>query len=389
MTPELTSPGPATGSRPPGSVTAPPAPGRLGQPLDPAAVLPYLDALARWRDARRAELEVLDQAALQVADPGRLTGDVMLAMTLWQAVASRYELLLATWDSGRVGPTERERLSALLWGRLDTQARTPGAEPLAVSLPEACRLSDALVGQLRVQLGLDPSGSETTARIAALRAQLERVRDQVGLEPAGPLNQQAAQRQSVLARRLADVVAKAERGGDVSGWLGPIEIEAATFERDLIVGAARRRQAGALLDRVRAARAGLAAREQGVRALVERCVATVRPAPRYAVPDVDALGPLPNTADALEAYEQRLEKVGRALTVAEQAYAAALRRHTDLDARLVAMRVKADALGRAGEPDLARAYTMAREALDARPSPTDLAAQLVTLYATYLEMEPR
>ena len=29
-------------------------------------------------------------------------------------------LLSATWDGGRVGPAERERLSALVWGRLDT-----------------------------------------------------------------------------------------------------------------------------------------------------------------------------------------------------------------------------------------------------------------------------
>ena len=42
----------------------------------------------------------------------------------------------------------------------------------------------------------------------------------------------------------------------------------------------------------------------------ERCVATVDPAPRYAVPDVDGLGPLPNTAAALEAYEHRLDLVG-------------------------------------------------------------------------------
>ena len=43
----------------------------------------------------------------------------MLSMALWKAVSDRYELLLATWDSGRVGAAERERMSSLIWGRLD------------------------------------------------------------------------------------------------------------------------------------------------------------------------------------------------------------------------------------------------------------------------------
>ena len=92
-------------------------------------------------------------------------------------MADRYEQLQRVWDSGRVGVTEREKLSSLIWGRLDAAYDTSG---LAVSLPEACRLSDALVSQLRVRLGLDVSALETTDRIADLRAQLERIRDQIG-----------------------------------------------------------------------------------------------------------------------------------------------------------------------------------------------------------------
>ena len=41
------------------------------------------------------------------------------------------------------------------------------------------------------------------------------------------------------------------RGGDVDGLLRPLEIEASTTERDLIVGAARRREAASRLDRAR------------------------------------------------------------------------------------------------------------------------------------------
>jgi hypothetical protein len=55
----------------------------------------------------------------------------MLSMALWQTVSDRYDLLVATWDLGRAGKTELERLSILIWERL-----APGAEALAVSPPE-------------------------------------------------------------------------------------------------------------------------------------------------------------------------------------------------------------------------------------------------------------
>lgn len=375
---------------PPG-VPAPPAPGRLGEALEPDAALAYLTALGDWLARRREELDALDHEVLTSADPARHTGDVTLALALWQAVADRESQLRAVWGSGRVGRDERERMATLVWGRRDTgrpggpAATGRGGSPLALSVPEACRLTDAVVGELRERLGLDPSGAQTNARVAALRAQLERLRDQSALEPAGSPRRRAGEQVAALAARLSAVVDKAGRGGDVGGLLGPIEVEAATLERDLIVGGARRREAGALVTRVRGVRAGLVVRAAELRTLAARCVSTVEEAPRYAVPDVDALGPLPNTAAAITAYEHRLALVGRALDVAEQAYAAALRAHDDREARLAAYRVEAEALGRADEPDLQRAYAMARAALDARPSRATLAEQLVTLYATYLE----
>jgi hypothetical protein len=377
----------ARGSVPPGA-PAPPAPGRLGEALEPADALAYLTALGDWLVRRRTELDALDREVLASAEPVRHTGDITLAMALWQAVADRETQLRAVWDSGRVGRDERERMATLVWGRRDTAgAGGPGGQssPLALSVPEACRLTDAVVGELRERLGLDPSGAETNARVAALRAQLERLRDQSALEPAGSPRRRATEHVSALAARLSAAVDKATRGGDVGGILGPIEVEAATLERDLIVGGARRREAGALVARVRAVRADLERRAAALRALADRCVATVEEAPRYAVPDVEALGPLPNTAAAITAYEHRLDLVGRALGVAEQAYGQALRAHDDREARLAALRVKAEALGRAEEPDLRNAYAMARAALDARPSRGALAEQLVTLYATYLE----
>ena len=167
-------------SAPAGPATAPAAPGRMGAEVQPQQAQAYLAQLGQWRDARRAELDQLDQAALQSVNGAAATGDITLSMALWQAVSDRYEQLLTIWDSGRVGLTERLQLATLIWGRLDAAA----ASGLSVSLPEACRLSDALASSLRVRLGLEVSGAEITERIRQLRAQMERIRDQVDLEPA-------------------------------------------------------------------------------------------------------------------------------------------------------------------------------------------------------------
>ena len=367
-----------------GQVSAPVAPGRMGSALDTQAAQVYLDELGRWRDGRRHELDELDKAALQAPGGSAATGDILLSMALWKAVSDRYELLLATWSSGRVGVTELTRMSTLIWGRLDTNT----ASGLSVSLPEACRLSDALLSQLRVKLGLDPSGMEITERIRQLRAQMERIREQIDLEPAGAAQQQAALEQSRLARRLKELAEKAGRGGDVAGSLGPLEIDAATFERDLIVNGARRRDAAALLGRARDQRADLQAREVALRSIVEECVRRVDPAPRYAVPDTAALGPVPNTREELETYLRRLDQVSRAMTIAQTAYSKALNDHEELESRLEAYFAKAVAKDVADVSDVAQAYQLARAALTERPSRMLLAQQLVAVYQTYLQTTP-
>jgi len=367
-----------------GQVTAPVAPGRMGSALEIQAAQVYLDELGEWRDSRRRELDELDKAAMQSSTGSAAIGDLLLSMALWKAASDRYELLSATWNSGRVGTTELMRMSTLIWGRLDAAT----ASGLSVSLPEACRLSDALLSQLRVKLGLDPSGMEITDRVRQLRAQMERIRDQIDLEPAGGLQQQAALEQSRLARRLKELAEKAGRGGDVAGLLGPLEIEAATFERDLIVNGARRRDAAALAQRAGEQRADLEAREVALRGIVEDCIRRVDPAPRYAVPDTAALGPVPNTRNELDNYLRRLDQVSRAMTIAQTAYAKALRDHDELDSRLEAYRAKAIAKGVAEVADVSRAYELARSVLDERPSRMVLAAQLITVYQTYLQTTP-
>lgn len=358
--------------------TAPAPPGTIGRPVPAKELLNYLDALGDWRDRRHAELDELDQAALQSPDADALSGDVVLSMAVWKAVSDRYELLLMSWDSGRVGPTESERLSTLIWGGLDT-----GAGSLAVSLPEACSLSDALAASLRARLALDPGDADLAARLRQLRAQVERIRDLVDREPAGTRDSSIATLNE-LDRRVADLAERAKRGADVGGLLGPLELDAARNERDLIVGGANRRECAADVARARAVRTELDALGQAVRALADRCIAAVTPAPRLAVPDVTALGPVPNTASELESYLTRLDAVRRALGQAQSAYGSALERRDELAARLDAYQVKATSTGRASE-DLAELYRRGREVLDAEPVNLVRLGALVAAYQTYLE----
>lgn len=380
----------------PTGATAPSPPGGLGTPLDTDEALEYLGALGTWRDERRLELDALDQAALQSPDGAAVTGDIMLSMAVWKSASDRYDLLLATWDSGRVARPELERMSSLIWGRLDTtidpallsrSSTTADLSGLAVSLPEACRLSDALVSQLRVRLSLDTSDVEVTERVRQLRVQLERIRDQVGLEEEPASRQKAEAERDDLTRRLTAIVDKAGRGGDVGGLLGPLELDATRFERDLIVGAATRRETEARADRARVLRADLIIRSGALKLLVDQCVAAVDTSPRYAVPDVQALGPAPTTSDELDDYLKRLEQVSRAMTMAQDAYAKALHERDELAGRLDAYRAKAEATGHI-DADAEHVYGLARRELAGRPVRMALASQLVTLYQSYLDARP-
>ncbi len=353
-------------------VHAPDAPGKLGQPVEVMALQAYLTALDSWVRYRKDELDELDAAALSSRDKvlGKddLTDDMTLSMALWKAVADRLQLLLAVWDGGRVLEADRERLATLIHGRLDatldpavlaksaSDQRAPGtpSAALAVSLPEACRLSDALAGQLRQRLALDPAADANAARVKDLRAALERLRDQVGLEPDD--SRAGAQHTwDELAARIQDVTERVQRGGDVGGLLGPLENDAARFERDLIVGGAERRENRDKAVAATELRTDLLARSEALAQLAQRCVEAVDPAPNYAVPDVEALGPVPTAPAELAAYRARLGRVGDAMNLAHASYAAALGRHDDLVARVDALHLEATARGLDGVPDLAAA----------------------------------
>ena len=91
--------------------------------------------------------------------------------------------------------------------------------------------------------------------------------------------------------------------------LGPLEIDATTYERDLIVGNATCRDARDRVIGARDLRADLEARKAALEQLATRCVETVDPAPHYAIPDVDALGPIPNTPDAIGGMSESTVRV--------------------------------------------------------------------------------
>lgn len=396
MSLDLPSPSPSGGSGPRGPAatgSAPEAPGRLGGTLTPQEAFAYLRDLGVWRDKRKDELDGLDSAALASSERDSFSRDMLVSMALWKAISDRYDLLEVTFDNGRVGPTEARKIAALIWGRLDVAPgsaagaiapSTSGA--LALSLPEACRLSDAMTSSLRARLSLEPSGAEVGTRLKDVRETVERVRDQVGLVPP---SEREATRILVqrLDQRLIDVTDRAKRGADVGGLLAPLEYDASSTERDLIVGAGQR--LGAARDAARATqlRTELAARGEAIGLLEDQAVAAVTPAPRLAIPDVLALGAVPTTQPALEAYLGRLDAVGRALTRAHAAYAGALTERDEARGLVGALGAQARASGipavlLADLDDLSGRIEQAFAA-----TPTDMARvrALTAAFQTYLQ----
>jgi hypothetical protein len=365
---------------------APAAPGRLGEPLAVDAARQYLLDLGRWRDARKRELDLLDEASLRAAEPELYTPDVTLSMSLWQAVDDRCTQLLKVWDDGRVDLVARDKLAQLVWGRLESGG-------LGVNLVEACRLSDALAAQLRARLSFDPRAAESGARVAALRAALERLRELVKQEPTW------APQVDLLATRLDDVAARAVRGADVDAVLAALEADAARAERDLVVTTARRRnaarsaeQAAAQLvtDRLRAENEmrALSAREDRARELAARCVAAVADPPRLAVPDVEALGAVPQDRAGLDAYLKRLGDVARALEVVERAYGRPLEELDELRGLLGGYLSRAARTGRDADPAVARAAIAARAAFETAPARVGDVRALVTRFADLVRTPP-
>lgn len=368
------------------ATVSPAAPGQLGVAARPAEMLEYLGKLDAWLGQRRAELDALDAQIQATGRQAELTGDITLALALWQAVKTRQDLVLRTWDSGRVGQVEMDRLSGLIWGRLDTQASSVDQlRSMAVSLPEAGRLCDALVAQLRTRLNTDPHAEQQQIRLRNLRAQFERIRDQITLEP--PAQQPRAQAQlASFVQRAEDLSAKRSRGGDIGGLLGPLEIEAARYERDLIVNAAQRREARDLVTRARETHAALAAREQAVRQVAVQAAATCWPLPAAGVPALAGLGPVPNTKAALGAYLANLDGYAAALSAAHRDLSAAIAEVPRARDLLDALIAKAKSLGRADDATLLAIAELSRSQFGVDgPTVLPVVNELLAAYSARLD----
>jgi hypothetical protein len=332
---------------------------------------------------------------LTQAEQVAITNDLTVALTFWKAVSDRLTLLETTFDGGRVGPVEAERLSTLIHGRLDSNTTEhlslPSSGSLAVSLPEACRLLDSLTRTLQARASLAPGAAEATQRITLVRAGIERTRDQVPLVPAGVQRDEATEKLARLDRRMGDLVERARRGADVGGIIGPLEIDVATLERDLIVAAAERASAARSRVRTQQQVEELVARAAAIRALERACLEAITPAPHLAIPNVRALGPVPQAPAELTAYRDKLERVSRALDLAHETYAAGLAERDEvvgLAGAVGAMAASAP-LGPEAEADVAELRGRLDEALATKPLPIGRARALAAAYQAYVDAASR
>ncbi|WP_444665277.1 hypothetical protein ACT17Q_07620 [Cellulomonas sp. CW35] len=350
---------------PAGTVDPPAAPGRLGEAIPAADLLTYLATLERWAADRRAELDRLDAVSRQTDTPDAFTGDVVLAMTMWQAIRGRLDRLVEVWDSGRADVLAREQMSQLVWGRLDA-----GGSSALVSLVEAVTLCDAMIDQLRDRLAFDPGAADEAARLRAVRAAVVRCEDLASDEHALRLVRD-------LRAREQGITAQAARGADVAGPLAELETAVARAERDLIVDVSQRRTLARQRTDAAALRDALEDREPTLHALADRCRREVVDPPLLAVPDVSRLGDVPPTRAEVDAFVERLRTVQRAFDAVAEAYGRPLRERAELRYQLERLRAVADANGRSASPTVRSGYDEARDAVERTPCDVVLARFLV------------
>lgn len=347
----------------------PTPPGRLGQAASREDLLDFLAALEEWLARTRGELDRLDEVAQRAKDASTHSPDVVLAMALWQALRSRTDDMLLEWDSGRADTAARERISTHIWGRL-------GSGALDVTLPEGARLVDALVGQLREQLAIDPSTVKLVARLRQVRAELVRCEDLA----RAMKDDQVTERVEALTKRQARLLTEASRGADVTGPLGELEADVARAHRDLLVTTSRSGELRRDRERAIELRDALAERRPVLLDLEARSRREIARPPKLAVPDPQRLGDPPQDRAGVDAYLTRLDAAARAVDAAEHAYAAPLRERASLRYRLAQAQSNAQAHGRDASPTVQAGWQEASEAVTSTPCDVDLARALVAQY---------
>ncbi len=350
-------------------VDPPAAPGRLGEAIPSDELLAYLDALRTWVYDRRTQLTHLDDAARASATPDSFTGDLVLALGMWQSIKTRYDELVERWDSGRVDAVIREQMSQLIWGRLES-----GHGAALVSVVEAVRLCDAMIDQLRERLALDPDSADEAARLRGVRAAIVRCEDLAATD--------AALRDRVAPWRAREqgLTSRAARGADIGGPLAELERDVARGERDLIVEVSQARTLVRQRADAAALQQSLEDREPTLHQLAQRCRREVVSPPKLAVPDVSRLGAVPESRVEVEAFVERLRTVSRAFDTVAEAYSAPLRERAELRYRLEGYRAAADANGRSASPTTRAGYDEAQAAVEASPCDVVLARFYVEQY---------
>lgn len=353
-------------------------------PAEPGMVPPdeatdrYLSDLAHWRLRREHELRALDELTRTHGDREELNPDVTFAMSLQHAISQRHDLLMTTWQDAHEGNGERQWLARLMWGVLEM----PGgdARALALPLPDALRLSDALAASLRARVQADDQ-ADVGERLDRLDDNTVRVRQ--ALEDRG------SDAPEELASRLdgvdEQVAALRQAGAGVElARLGAVESVLAHLDRDVIVDATSHAHEHADREQAEQERAHLEARGEAVRLLAERTLNTLRPAPRLGIPDVTALGGVPEDDDELDTYVANLERVSRALDQAHATYAAALAEYADLADRAERLAKTLAGCGAPTSVDLAGMLTAAKESLHTQPADIQRASALIAAQEAYL-----
>ncbi|MGO0578172.1 hypothetical protein [Ornithinimicrobium panacihumi] len=378
---------------------APEPPAGPGDLPEDGAVDRYLAELGRWRMRREHELRALDELTRTHDERDALNVDVTTSMALWHAVAQRHDLLLTTWEAATEGEGERDWVAQLIWGVLEMP--DGDAQALAITLPEAMRLSDSLATSLRARLGTDEDDLPVADRTAALQDEIDRIRtrlDESGSPAEGDEADQGDDTEETpdLHAQLQELETELEavrqggqpeddgRAAEVRSELGALQSRLVRIDQASIVATASEAHGRADAEQAAAERDHLVAKGEAVRALAERVLNSVHPAPKLGIPDVTALGDLPSDENELSTYVANLERVGRALDQAHATYAAALAEYADLADRAELLAKTLSGCGAPTSVDLAGMLTAAKESLHNQPADIQRASALIAAQEAYL-----
>jgi hypothetical protein len=279
-------------------------------------------------------------------------------MSLWQAVDDRYRELLKLWDDGRVDGIGRDQLSQLVWGRLASGG-------LGVNVVEATRLSDALAGAAAGPAVFDPAPPSPAPRWRRCARASSASASSSSRSPTWAPQVETLATRVERHRRPRPSRRGRHRRAD------RLETDAARAERDLVVTTARRRNLARGWSRspqpgrrpVRAENevsGALPPRGRRPRPRRADVVRQVPDAPRFAVPDVEALGPVPADRAGLDAFLRR--SLGRRSCAADGRgglrQRSARTRGTDRPVRWLCHPRGAD--GPDADPEIARVGALAR-----------------------------